>query len=38
MQRVELMVNKEATNSFLGWEAINNRILVTYFMTKQRRV
>ena len=32
------MMNKEAAKSFLGWESINNAILIAYFMTKKFRV
>ena len=32
------MMNKEATKSCLGWEGINNGILIAHFMTKKFRV
>ena len=32
------MTIKEAAKSCLGWENINNRILVVHFMTKSFRV
>ena len=32
------MMNKEAANSYLGWEGINNGILIALFMTKKQRV
>ena len=32
------MMNKEADKSCLGWEGINNRILIAHFMTKKFRV
>ena len=32
------MMNKEAAKSCLGWEGINNRILIAHFMTKKFRV
>ena len=32
------MMNKEAAKSCLGWEGINNRILIAHFMTKKLRV
>ena len=32
------MVNKEAAKSCLGWECINNRILISHFVTKKFRV
>ena len=31
-------MNKEAAKSCLGWEGINNRILIAHFMTKKFRV
>ena len=31
---VGFMVNKEAAKSCLGWEGINNRILIFHFITK----
>ena len=37
-QGVGLMMNKEATKSWLGWEGIDNRVLITYFITKKFRV
>ena len=37
-QGVGLMMNKEAAKSCLGWEGINNRILIAHFMTKKFRV
>ena len=37
-ERVWLMMNKEATESCLGWEGNNNRILVAHFTTKKCRV
>ena len=37
-QGVGLMMNKEAAKSCLGWEHINNRILIARFMTKEFRV
>ena len=37
-QGVGLMVNKEAAKSCLGWEGINNRILIARFMTKKFRI
>ena len=37
-QGVGLITNKEAANSCLGWEGINNRILIAHFMTKKFRV
>ena len=37
-QGVRLMMNKEAAKSCLGWEVINNRILITHFRTKKFRV
>ena len=33
-QGVGLMMNKEAAKSCLGWECINNRILIAHFITK----
>ena len=38
LQGVGLMMNKEAAKSCLGWEGINNRILIVHFMTKKFRV
>ena len=35
---VGLTMNKEAAESFLGWEGINNRMLITHFVTKNFRV
>ena len=32
------MINKKAAESFLGWESINNRILIAHFMTKKFKV
>ena len=32
------MMNEEAAKSCLGWEGINNRTLITSFMTKKCRV
>ena len=29
------MMNKEAAKSCLGWEGINNRMLIDHFMTKK---
>ena len=37
-QGVGLMMNKEAVKSCLGWEGINNAILIAHFMTKKFRV
>ena len=37
-QGVGLMMNKEAAESCLGLEGINNRILIAHFMTKKFRV
>ena len=37
-QGVGLMMNKEAAKSCLGWEGINNRILIAHFMTRKFRV
>ncbi|XP_065575210.1 uncharacterized protein LOC136036808 [Artemia franciscana] len=37
-QGVGLMMNKEAAKSFLGWEGLNNRILIAHFMIKKFRV
>ena len=37
-QGLGLMMNKEAAKSCLGWEGINNRILMAHFMTKKLRV
>ena len=37
-QGVGLMVNKKAAKSCLGWEGINNLLLVSHFMTKKFRV
>jgi hypothetical protein len=37
-QGVGLMMNKESAKSRLGWEGINNRILIAHFMTKKFRV
>ncbi|XP_065578676.1 uncharacterized protein LOC136039119 [Artemia franciscana] len=37
-QGVRLMMNKEAAKSCLGWEGINNRILIAHFMTKKFKV
>ena len=37
-QGVKLMINKEAPKSYLGWEGINNRILIAHFMTKKFRI
>jgi hypothetical protein len=37
-QGVGLLVNKEAAKPCLGWGGINNKMLVTYFMTKRCRV
>ena len=37
-QGVGLMMNKEAAKSCLGWEGINNRILIAHFKTKKFRV
>ena len=31
-------MNKEAANSYLGWEGINNGKLIAHFMTKKYRV
>ena len=35
---VGLMMNMEAAKSCLGWESINNRMLVAHTMTKKFRV
>ena len=35
---VGLLINKETDKSCLGWEVINNRILIAHFMTKKFRV
>ena len=32
------MMNKEVANSCLGFENINNRILIAHFMTKKFRL
>ena len=32
------MMNKEAPKSCLGWENINNRILIAHFMTNKFRM
>ena len=37
-QGVGLMMSKESAKSCLGWEGINNRILMAHFMTKKFRV
>jgi len=37
-QGVGLIVNKKAAKSCLGWEGINNGILVAHFMPKKSRV
>ena len=37
-QGVGPMMNKEDAKSCLGWEGINNRILIAHFMTKKIRV
>ena len=37
-QGVELMMNKEAAKSCLGWEGINNKMLIAHFITKMFRV
>ena len=37
-QGIGLMMNKEAAKSCLGWECINNRILITHSTTKKFRV
>jgi len=34
---VRLMMNKEASKSCLGWEGINNRMLIAHFMSKKFR-
>ena len=34
-QGIGLMMNKEASKSCLGWQNINNKILVVLFMTKK---
>ena len=36
-QGVGLMMDKEAAKSCLGWEGINNRILIDNFMTEKFR-
>ena len=35
---VGIIMNKEVAKSYLGWEGINNRILIAHFMTKKLRV
>ena len=37
-QGLGIMMNKEAAKSCLGWEGINNIILIAHFMTKKFRV
>jgi hypothetical protein len=37
-QGVELMKNKEAAKSYLGWGGINNRILIAHFINIKFRV
>ena len=37
-QGIGFMMNKEATKFCLGWEGINNRILIAHFITKKFRV
>jgi hypothetical protein len=37
-QGVGFIMNKEAAKSCLGWEGINNRKVITHFMTKKFRV
>ena len=32
------MLSKKAAKSCLGWKGVNNRILITHFMTKKFRV
>ena len=37
-QGVGLIINKQAAESCLGWEGVNNRILIVHFMTYKFRV
>jgi len=35
---VGLVMNKEASKSYLGWEGVNSRIRITHFIIKNCRV